>query len=80
MVVLVGETGSGKSTQLPIYLHEAGWLTDEKRSSNRGIIICEPRKLAAISLASRVAEEMGVVLGEEVGYAVRYRIHIIYIL
>ena len=67
VVVLVGETGSGKSTQLPLYLHEAGWLSRDK-----GVIVSQPRRLAAQSLAQRVAEELGVELGREVGYAVRF--------
>lgn len=64
-LVVVGETGSGKTTQLPQYLHAAG-LT---RSGP--IAITQPRRVAAISVAERVAEEMGVTLGEEVGYGRR---------
>ena len=67
VVILVGETGSGKSTQLPLYLHEAGWLSRDK-----AMIVSQPRRIAAQSLAQRVAEELGSELGREVGYAVRF--------
>ncbi|XP_028780288.1 probable pre-mRNA-splicing factor ATP-dependent RNA helicase DEAH9 [Neltuma alba] len=65
--IIVGETGSGKTTQIPQYLKEAGW-TDGGR-----VIACtQPRRLAVQAVASRVAEEMGVKLGEEVGYTIRF--------
>lgn len=66
VVVVVGETGSGKTTQLTQYLHEYGY-------SKRGIIGCtQPRRVAAVSVAQRVADEMDVYLGEEVGYTIRF--------
>lgn len=66
VVVVVGETGSGKTTQLTQYLHEHGY-------TKRGLIGCtQPRRVAAMSVAKRVAEEMNVKLGEEVGYAIRF--------
>lgn len=64
-VVLVGETGSGKTTQAPqlVYL----------RSKPPGCIACtQPRRVAAITVAQRVAAEMGVGVGELVGYSVRF--------
>ena len=62
----MGETGSGKTTQLTQYLHESGF-------TKRGLICCtQPRRVAAMSVAKRVSEEMGVKLGEEVGYAIRF--------
>ena len=65
-VVVTGETGCGKTTQLPQFLHDAGL-------SKQGIIgVTQPRRVAAISVASRVSEEMGVRLGETVGYQVRF--------
>uniref|UniRef100_A0A7N1A962 RNA helicase n=1 Tax=Kalanchoe fedtschenkoi TaxID=63787 RepID=A0A7N1A962_KALFE len=66
IIVIMGETGSGKTTQIPQYLHEAGY-------TNRGIIACtQPRRVAAMSVAARVSQEMGVKLGHEVGYSVRF--------
>ena len=69
VVVIVGETGSGKTTQLTQYLHEAGFAS----ALGSGIIGCtQPRRVAAMSVAKRVAEEMGCKIGEEVGYAIRF--------
>ena len=66
VVVIVGETGSGKTTQLTQYLHEEGY-------SKRGMIGCtQPRRVAAMSVAKRVSEEMGITLGEDVGYSIRF--------
>lgn len=65
-VVITGETGCGKTTQLPQFLHEAGF-------SEGGMIgVTQPRRVAAISVARRVSEEMGRRLGGEVGYQVRF--------
>ncbi|KAL0011233.1 hypothetical protein SO802_006341 [Lithocarpus litseifolius] len=65
--IIVGETGSGKTTQIPQYLKEAGWA-----DGGRVIACTQPRRLAVQSVAARVAEEMGVKLGEEVGYTIRF--------
>lgn len=60
IVVIVGETGSGKTTQLTQYLHEDG-LTEY------GIVGCtQPRRVAALSVAKRVADEMGCIIGDQV--------------
>ncbi|KAG8385480.1 hypothetical protein BUALT_Bualt03G0049700 [Buddleja alternifolia] len=65
--IIVGETGSGKTTQIPQYLKESGWA-----EGGRMIACTQPRRLAVQTVASRVAEEMGVKLGEEVGYTIRF--------
>nr|XP_043623603.1 probable pre-mRNA-splicing factor ATP-dependent RNA helicase DEAH5 [Erigeron canadensis] len=66
VLVVIGETGSGKTTQVTQYLAEAGYTT-------KGKIGCtQPRRVAAMSVAKRVAEEFGCRLGEEVGYSIRF--------
>ncbi|KAL2919662.1 hypothetical protein HK105_200576 [Polyrhizophydium stewartii] len=66
IIIVVGQTGSGKTTQLAQYLHEAGY-------TKRGIIGCtQPRRVAAMSVAKRVSEEMGTNLGDLVGYSIRF--------
>ena len=65
-VILMAPTGSGKSTQVPQILVNAGYA--EKGQ----ILVLQPRRLAARMLARRVAQEMGVSLGKEVGYQVRF--------
>lgn len=60
IVIVVGETGSGKTTQLTQYLHEDGY-------TSYGMVGCtQPRRVAAMSVAKRVSEEIGSNLGEEV--------------
>lgn len=63
-MIVVGETGSGKTTQITQYLAEAGY-------TSRGKIGCtQPRRVAAMSVAKRVSEEYGCRLGQEVNGSV----------
>lgn len=67
VTIVIGETGSGKTTQLAQYLYEDGYCSDGK------LIGCtQPRRVAAMSVAKRVALEMGVNIGNEVGYSIRF--------
>lgn len=66
VLVVIGETGSGKTTQMTQYMAEMGM-------TSKGIIGCtQPRRVAASSVAKRVAEEFGCELGQEVGYSMRF--------
>ncbi|XP_076311391.1 putative ATP-dependent RNA helicase DHX35 isoform X7 [Tachypleus tridentatus] len=66
-LVIVGETSCGKSTQVPQYLLEAGWSSNGKQ-----IGVTEPRRLSATTLSNRVAEEKGVICGQDVGFSIRF--------
>lgn len=68
ILVFVGETGSGKTTQIPQYV-----LYDELPQLNNKLVACtQPRRVAAMSVAQRVADELDVKLGEQVGYSIRF--------
>jgi ATP-dependent RNA helicase DHX57 len=62
-VVVTGETGCGKTTQIPQFINEV--------DPHAKVVVCQPRRLAAVGVATRVAEERCCALGEEVGYMVR---------
>lgn len=67
VVIIVGETGSGKTTQIPQYMHEGGFTDNGMK-----IGCTQPRRVAAMSVAARVAQEMDIKLGHEVGYSIRF--------
>lgn len=69
-VVIVGETGSGKTTQIVQYIYEEG--LNVVQGESRIIGCTQPRRVAATSVAKRVSEEVGCTLGDEVGYNVRF--------
>nr|CAD7194292.1 unnamed protein product [Timema douglasi] len=65
-IVLVGETGSGKTTQIPQCVEYS------RCKGKKGVACTQPRRVAAMSVAQRVSEEMDVCLGQEVGYSIRF--------
>jgi ATP-dependent RNA helicase DHX8/PRP22 len=66
IIICIGETGSGKTTQIPQFILDSGMLKD-------GLIgITQPRRIAAITVAQRVCEERNVSIGNEIGYSVRF--------
>jgi len=77
-LLVTAETGSGKSTQIPAFLYESGLLkknystTNQQQKLAQSIIITQPRRVAAITVAKRVSEELGCLPGELVGHRVRF--------
>ena len=91
VVLVVAETGSGKSTQIPAYVHESGLLLNQsakatiaatqttttlkkkkQRKYGRTICVTQPRRVAAITLAKRVCDELDCIPGSIVGHRVRF--------
>ena len=79
VVLVTSETGSGKSTQIPQYILDSNWTqrnnhhgTVSSSSNNNIICVTQPRRVAAITVASRVARERNCRLGTHVGYRVRF--------
>jgi ATP-dependent RNA helicase DHX8/PRP22 len=66
IIICIGETGSGKTTQIPQF------FADSAQLGGKQIGVTQPRRIAAISVARRVSEERGGTLGNEVGYTVRF--------
>jgi len=69
IVVVEGQTGSGKTTQIPAFLVDAGGFVTP---GSTAVACTQPRRVAATSIAARVADEMDVELGQEVGYTIRF--------
>ncbi|GMM53658.1 ATP-dependent RNA helicase [Maudiozyma humilis] len=71
VVIICGETGSGKTTQVPQFLYESGFGNEESPDYPGMIGITQPRRVAAVSMANRVANELGD-QGKYVGYQIRF--------
>ena len=69
VVVVESPTGSGKTTQLPVILHEAGY------GGNGTIGVTQPRRIAAVSVCEYIAKQLGEQIGETVGYKMRFEDH-----
>lgn len=65
-LIIIGETGCGKTTQIPQFIYE------EKLHGNKIIGVTQPRRVAATTLSARVAQEMNIKLGKTVGYRIRF--------
>lgn len=73
VLVVVGQTGSGKTTQIPKWcLHYVNRQAEKEDGKQLCVACTQPRRIAAMSVSARVAKELGVKLGDEVGYSVRF--------
>ena len=72
VLLVIAETGSGKSTQIPAYIDESGLFSSKKGQFSKSICVTQPRRVAAMTVAKRVAEERGCAIGTAVGYRVRF--------
>ncbi|KAM3218698.1 ATP-dependent RNA helicase DEAH13 isoform X1 [Capsicum annuum] len=71
-VIVCGETGCGKTTQVPQFLYEAGYGSNHSNGRGGIIGVTQPRRVAVLATAKRVAFELGLRLGKEVGFQVRH--------
>lgn len=70
-VVICGETGSGKTTQVPQFLYEAGYGSQDSKTP--GLVgVTQPRRVAAVSMAKRVGDELGIGGNDKVAYQIRF--------
>eukprot|EP00850_Spirogloea_muscicola_P000125 SM000001S04527 [mRNA] locus=s1:720450:727462:+ [translate_table: standard] len=75
VVIVCGETGCGKTTQVPQFLYEAGY--GQAAGRDRGMVgVTQPRRVAVLATARRVANELGSTVGAAVGFQVRHDRHI----
>ncbi|KAF8394701.1 hypothetical protein HHK36_020918 [Tetracentron sinense] len=72
-LILVGESGSGKTTQFPQFVFEAIDMESPDKYKKMMVACIQPRRLAAMSVSRRVAEQMDVTIGEEIGYRIRFK-------
>ena len=72
VTVICGETGCGKTTQVPQFLYESGYGDPACSAHPGAVAVTQPRRVAVTSTATRVAQELNVPLGNDVGYQVRY--------
>eukprot|EP00249_Psilotum_nudum_P022320 c28469_g1_i1 orf=694-4590(-) len=72
VVIVCGETGCGKTTQVPQFLYEAGFASSACKRRSGMIGVTQPRRVAVLATAKRVSQELNLKLGQEVGFQVRH--------